>query len=585
MFARVPALAAGAAVCIPLLLVASADAKRLPDTHALEKAAAVHEPTVQRGKVHVSLETGAVVAMGNLRYAVDAGTPEQMARQFLVEHASALGLRDAQASDLRLHAVRRGLSGTTVRFHQVVGDLPVYRGELAVTYNHEGEVRTVASSYRTRAEMPTSAQSISVAEAESIALTYLGVGLDLGFEARLSVDVKTSSVIDVLDGRSHLVHQVDFDGFGPLHGWRVMVDSAGGQVLRAVDTNHYATGSGRAFLPDPLSSATVAYGAPGFSDNSDQDSPEMTAESPFVDLLDITEDSGTFSLVGPWAEQLDWDSPFNGDFSQNSSTWDFTRQADAFEAVNVYYHIDAYMRYLNVTLGLDIRPYQYATGVRYDPSGFSGADNSSYSTGTGRLRFGEGGVDDAEDADVVIHELGHGLHDWVTSGGLSQNQGLSEGVGDYAAVAYSRGFPGQWTDSDPAYNWTFSWDGHNPFWGGRVTNWNDTRTYPDDLTGSIHTDGQFWASCNIDIYEIIGATNTDTAHWEGLARTGGSTNLEQAAQAVLDAAVDLGLPGGDLQTMFDVYSGCGFSVTADLANIFADGFESGDVTAWTSSTP
>ena len=42
------------------------------------------------------------------------------------------------------------------------------------------------------------------------------------------------------------------------------------------------------------------------------------------------------------------------------------------------------------------------------PHGFNGADNSSYSPGTGRLQFGEGGVDDAEDSDVVHHELGHG---------------------------------------------------------------------------------------------------------------------------------------------------------------------------------
>ena len=32
--------------------------------------------------------------------------------------------------------------------------------------------------------------------------------------------------------------------------------------------------------------------------------------------------------------------------------------------------------------------------------------------------FGQGGVDDAEDMDVILHELGHGLHDWITNGNL-----------------------------------------------------------------------------------------------------------------------------------------------------------------------
>ena len=591
MFARASAptaLMAVSLVTLSVLAVNPAQAKKLPDTHSLEKAARSEQKLMRRGSEHIDLATGAVVAMGNLRYAVDPGSPEQMARQFLGDHASRLGLRDPQTHDLRLHAVREGLSGTTVRFHQFVGDIPVYRGEIAVTFNRDGEVRTVASAYRVRAALPAEAQNLAqvdVAAAEEAALTYLGVGLSTGLEARLTAGLLTGPTVDVLDGRSYLAHEVDFRGDGPLHGWKILVHATTGEVARAVDTNFYATGSGRAFLPDPLSSATASYGDSGFTDGSDADTAEMTAESPMISLLDITESSGTFTFVGPWAELVDWDSPFNGDFSQNSSTWDFTREADAFEAVNTYYHIDTYMRYLNVLLGLDIRPYQYATGVRFDPSGFSGADNSSYSSGTGRLRFGEGGVDDAEDADVVIHELGHGLHDWVTSGGLSQNQGLSEGVGDYAAVAYSRGFGGQWEPADPQYNWTFSWDGHNPFWGGRVTNWNDTRTYPANLTGSIHSDGQFWSSCNIDIYEQIGAPKADSAHWEGLGRTGGNTNQEQAAQAVMDAATDLGYSSADLQTMFNVYDGCGYSVTVDLGELFADDFESEDLSSWSRVVP
>src|SRR5690606_28354314 len=121
----------------------------------------------------------------------------------------------------------------------------------------------------------------------------------------------------------------------------------------------------------------------------------------------------------------------------------------------------------NETLGVPVDPTQYAGGVQYDPRGFNGADNSSYSSGTGRLRFGEGGVDDGEDPDVVIHELGHGVHDWLGIGSLSQIEGLSEGSGDYLAVSWMRSFD-LWAPTDPQYNWVFGWDGHNPFWGGRV---------------------------------------------------------------------------------------------------------------------
>ena len=126
---------------------------------------------------------------------------------------------------------------------------------------------------------------------------------------------------------------------------------------------------------------------------------------------------------------------------------------------------------MNQTLGIKALPYQYTGGVQYDPHGESGDDNSSYSSSSGRLTFGQGGVDDAEDADVVIHELGHGIHDWVTNGGLSQQEGLlSEGTGDYLAAAYSRDF-NQWLVGC-AIPLGLQLGRHNEFWGGRVTNWN-----------------------------------------------------------------------------------------------------------------
>lgn len=87
------------------------------------------------------------------------------------------------------------------------------------------------------------------------------------------------------------------------------------------------------------------------------------------------------------------------------------------------------MRYIHFDLGIAVRPTKYEGGVRFDPHANNGGDNSYYDSLTQQLAFGEGGVDDAEDADVVIHELTHGLHDWLTGGtgaGVSQVDGLSE---------------------------------------------------------------------------------------------------------------------------------------------------------------
>src|SRR5690606_32220223 len=141
---------------------------------------------------------------------------------------------------------------------------------------------------------------------------------------------------------------------------------------------------------------------------------------------------------------------------------------------------------------------------------------------------------------------------------------------------------GLWEPADPQFNWTFSWDGHNPFWGGRVTNWNDTHQYPQDLTGQIHTDGQFWSSCNADIWEALGREAADTAVLEGISLMTAASNQAVAAQAVVDAAVANGMAPADLLEIEAIYDGCGYAVTLPPLDTmpFLDDFESGDTSEW-----
>jgi len=51
------------------------------------------------------------------------------------------------------------------------------------------------------------------------------------------------------------------------------------------------------------------------------------------------------------------------------------------------------------------------------------------------LRFGKGGVDDAEDGEVILHEYGHAIHFAQNFSFASEQAGaISEGFGDYWAV-------------------------------------------------------------------------------------------------------------------------------------------------------
>jgi hypothetical protein len=551
-------------VCAVSLAVAlPVTAKRPPDHHAGRQILPDEsEPSLRTGSARVSRETGAPLALYRVQYPVRAAEPEIMARQYLAENAGRLGLRRADLSDLAHRATRHGAATTTVRFDQTYQGVPVYGAELAVTLDRQARVTFVMNGYKSRVELPGVSPTLGSAAARRLALAHLGVTARPRWE-------RMDLVVWHAKGRSRLAHRLRVEPGAELIGdWEVLVDATNGEVFRVEDRACYhashaptATGTARVFAPDPLSSAQVSYGATGYVDGADADTAQLTSQLANVSLLDIDFTGGIHTLKGPFAEIQDFEAPFKGLFTQASSNFETTRSPDLFEAANTYYHIDAFMRYINSPapggLGLTVMPYQYVGGVRFDPHGLNGADNSHYLTGSGRVSFGEGGVDDDEDADVIIHELGHGLHDWVTNGGLSQVNGLSEGSGDYVAASYSRAY-NQWPSATPQYNWVFDWDGHNPFWNGRVTNWPNL--YPGGLTGQIHTDGQIWATCLMRIWNQLGRQKTDKVFLEGLGMTTGSTNQDDAAQALMQAAFDLGYSAAEQLIMFNEFTATGYTV-------------------------
>jgi hypothetical protein len=508
-------------------------------------------------------------------------TPEEQARDYLRENESLFRLRNGDLADLVHHATRSTSAADTVRLRQTYDRVPVMGAEITVTINSSGRVSFVANTYEPDVFVATTTPRIEQADARTKALAALapqGVAWERG-----------ELLIDPRGGTDRLAWRIWFEpSVTPIGSWQVYVDATTGEVYDAVDKAHYADGSADVFDPDPLMRNRATYGDPGYVDGGDADTPQLDAARLAVILFDITYAVGTntYSLVGPRAEIRDSESPFLGLFQQvGDDDWDFTRSPSDFEAANVYNQIDRQMAYLNDTLGLAITPYQYVGGVRFDPHGLSGADNSHYNSGSGEVAFGEGCVDDSEDADVIIHELGHGLHDWVTNGGLSQINGLSEGIGDFQAASYARALneantPNFWTPADPAYHWVFKWDGHNVCWNGRITNYG--AIYPGGLTGQIHTDGQIWSTCMMKAWDLLGRDAIERAHWTGMGRTNSGTNQQDAAQAVLIAAADLGYPYQDVLDLETSLETCGYVLTTPALDIpfFADGFESGDTSAW-----
>lgn len=509
-----------------------------------------------------AVRSGRVLSLTGIDAVVRPSSPEAMAREFLTGYESALGLREA---DMDVVRVREGRAGTTVRFQQTIDGVPVWGTETAVTLDHQNRVQAVFNGARTVERIDTTPAVPSSAARQS-AHEYLGVAGALHFD-------ETNLIVWPGDEGARLAWQVRVEAAEPRGDWEAIVDAKTGDILRVADRllTHTAQdptspdtppqphpmlfrvdGTGYIFDPDPLTTAGVSYGTAGYVDGGDANTPQLEAARTQVTLRDITQVGSQYELRGPWAYALDWDSPSKGTFPQATPDWSFTRDNDAFEVANVYWHIDNYMRYINETLGIPALPQAYTDGVRFDAHGWGGADNSSFSSGSDRLTFGEGCVDDAEDADVVLHELGHGLHDWLAV--ISQADGLSEGFGDYVAASYTRGLA-LLSPSSASYNWVFKWDGHNSCWGGRSAGLSGG--YP---SGSVpHARGQHWASSLMRVWDVVGGARTDAAVYEGVAMTNGSTLQPQAAQAVMQAAANMGYSQTEIQAFFDSFTQQGYT--------------------------
>lgn len=147
-----------------------------------------------------------------------------------------------------------------------------------------------------------------------------------------------------------------------------------------------------------------------------------------------------------------------------------------FAQIMAFSHLDASVRYIT-SLGFTI----FDRPIDFDASALS-ANNSSYYYGAKALLLGTGGGSpDSFDADVVLHELGHGIHyhivpDWA----YGHTGAIGEGFGDYWAGSYS--YRQQFTNANSSgqefeIDTVFNWDGY--FGAKRNTRslWNQKARY------------------------------------------------------------------------------------------------------------
>jgi hypothetical protein len=288
-------------------------------------------------------------------------------------------------------------------------------------------------------------------------------------------------------------------------------------------------GVGSVFVPNPVQQ----LGDETLTDQKDSDAAVPTSAYHDVTLTNL---DGSGFLHGDWATVV---SETGNPAYSPTNTFRYTRSDDRFEQVMAYYWVtqsELYLQKLGFGAWLppvDMQPQR----VRIDQYG---ADNS-FTTDHPVLevRLGKGGVDDAEDGEVILHELGHAIH-FSQGFAFASNEAdsISEGFGDYWAVTvgdYVRRAD-KVVSQEPLVcvaDWdSTSYTSDVPHCLRRL---DDNLHYPGDLNGDVHHDGQIWSQALLDIRTALGNLDADRIIVDASMNFVGTT-MPQLAQATVDTA-------------------------------------------------
>lgn len=521
---------------------------------------------VQRLKIENGAKSDAVIidqaADGSLRQMRNGawhgggGTPREAALGFARAHGRALGLGDT--APLEVTREQQTPAGTRVTLQQTLQGLPVLNGAIDLFVRPDGTVTQVNNLAGRIADLPsggvTSSASAAAKATGAWKQALTGASDKRGFVVTTASGdapppmelVRAKAALWNTGSAVRNVHEIVVRYTSPDVVVSSVVDDSTGAVLSRRRLTASVDGSGNVFDPNPLNFIPVQ--ANGTFLNSSPDSA-FTSRMVNRTLREITQSAGpSFTLTGPFVRIAEIEAPNVAaavPSTSSASGFTYARSSPSFSATNAYRLLDDATRYIQGTLGFtNVMNYSIQVDVR----GLNGSDNSHYSTiatpGQGYLAFGGGGVPDAEDGDIVLHEMGHAIQDNQSNSAFlydGQAGAMGEGFSDFWAAAYTyslsvaNGFEpaavGEWDAT--------SYSSENPPNLRRV---DGTKTTAD-IQNQVHADGEIWSAA---LWTVWLQQTTTTARNNFLKIVLQSHFLvpdqptfRQAAQALLDANVQL----------------------------------------------
>ncbi|HEU4946199.1 MAG TPA: M4 family metallopeptidase [Kribbella sp.] len=303
---------------------------------------------------------------------------------------------------------------------------------------------------------------------------------------------------------------------------RSLVDARTGKVVESKVISDNVDGQGTVFDPNPV----VSLRNEDLTDADDASTAELLPAHQDVILRNL---DGTGKLEGSYVQIV----KARGGLAQSADNdFRYKRDDDRFEQVMAYYQVNQTQEYIH-QLGF--------TDVNNESQDFQintyKGDNSFYDPSKDVITMGEGGVDDAEDAEVIWHEYGHAIQDDVVPGfGETLEAGsIGEGFGDYWAVTMS--VPVSKNFNLPC---VMDWDATSytstvPHCLRRT----DTGKTTDDIVGEVHADGEIWSNALWDVHGALGRDKANQVILESTFLYAPDTSFADAARATVQTARQL----------------------------------------------
>jgi len=288
-----------------------------------------------------------------------------------------------------------------------------------------------------------------------------------------------------VEDKLYWIWQVMVDTWEPDGNWEILLDAIRAEIVAVFDRRRYAMPKAYVFKPDPITSSANT----GLSWNTDEKILDQERVAVTLEDLDKPNAASNYTLSGKWVKCVDLE-PVTFPPPQTAEDFMFGAKERDFLFTMAYYWTTELIKYLR---GFGIQEFNDQTLIPFeiDAVGLgdgSDPENSHFvvdSSGKAYIAFGEGGVPDASDAHVIVHEYGHALHYFLNK----RQYCYEEGFCDLLAVVWLDRFNSKGFRREEVFPWdnnqSICWDENRIVTLSQRFDDDDFKTYPKYLVGDI----------------------------------------------------------------------------------------------------